>query len=171
LVVQALRIAALAVAMLALTPAAHAVLPDEKLADPVLEARARALSQELRCLVCQNQSIDDSSASLAHDLRVIVRERLTAGDSDEQVIAYLRHRYGDFVLLNPPVEPATYVLWFGPPALLVIGGVGLFVLHRRRRRLASAGGVAASADDIASPPPLSAEERRRLDALLSEEPG
>jgi cytochrome c-type biogenesis protein CcmH len=153
--------------MLALTPVAHAVLPDEKLADPALEARARGLSQELRCLVCQNQSIDDSNAPLARDLRVIVRERLTAGDSDEQVIAYLRRRYGDFVLLKPPVEPATYALWFGPPALLVIGGIGLLVLHRRRRRLA----VEGAAAEAAAPPPLSAEERRRLDALLHEEPG
>jgi cytochrome c-type biogenesis protein CcmH len=165
------RAATILLCVLTVSTVALAVTPDERLADPALEARAREISQELRCLVCQNQSIDDSNASLAHDLRVIVRERLTAGDSDEQVIAYLRRRYGDFVLLNPPVEPATYVLWFGPPALLVIGGVGLFFLHRRRRRLASASDVAAGAGDIASPPPLNAEERRRLDALLSEEPG
>ena len=168
LVVRNLRKRAVAALLflLLLAPVAHAVLPDEKLADPALEARARGLSQELRCLVCQNQSIDDSNAPLAHDLRVLVRERLTAGDSDEQVIAYLRRRYGDFVLLNPPVEPATYALWFGPPVLLVIGGVGLLVLHRRRRWLASA---TAAADDAA--PPLDTEERRRLDVLMHEEPG
>jgi cytochrome c-type biogenesis protein CcmH len=97
------------------------VLPAERLADPALEARARALSQELRCLVCQNQSIDDSNADLAHDLRVLVRERLVAGDSDANVLAYLTSRYGDYVLLRPPVKPATWALWFGPPALLLAG--------------------------------------------------
>src|SRR5690349_22846989 len=161
-----LRLVVMVAALAGVSPCL-AVQPDEILPDPALEARARALSHELRCMVCQNQSIDDSNAPLAHDLRVLVRERLTAGDSDEQVIAYLRRRYGDFVLLNPPVEPATYALWFGPPVLLVIGGVGLLVLHRRRRRLASAD----TADDGSPPPPLSAEERRRLDALLHEEPG
>jgi len=138
-------------------PAALAVLPSEQLADPALEARARALSKELRCLVCQNESIDDSNADLAHDLRVLVRERLVAGDSDQQVLAYLRSRYGDFVLLRPPIDPATWFLWFGPPGLLVPGGLALVVMQRRRRRAAAAG-----------PAPLDAAERARLDRLLKE---
>jgi cytochrome c-type biogenesis protein CcmH len=141
--------------LIAATPA-FAVLPSERLADPALEARARALSQELRCLVCQNQSIDDSAADLAHDLRVIVRERLTAGDSDQQVLAYLTSRYGDYVLLKPPVKPATYLLWFGPPALLLAGGLAILAAQRRRR--------AAAAD----PAPLSPAERERLDKMLKD---
>jgi cytochrome c-type biogenesis protein CcmH len=132
-------------------------MPSERLADPALEARARALSQELRCLVCQNQSIDDSNADLAHDLRVLVRERLTAGDSDAQVLAYLTSRYGDYVLLRPPVEPATYLLWFGPPALLLLGGIVILIGWRRR---AASSAVAAA--------PLSADEQRRLADLLDE---
>jgi cytochrome c-type biogenesis protein CcmH len=134
-------------------------MPSERLADPALEARARALSQELRCLVCQNQSIDDSSADLAHDLRVLVRERLTAGDSDAQVLAYLTSRYGDYVLLRPPVEPATYLLWFGPPALLLFGGV-IILIGWRRRAAASAGAML---------PQLNADERQRLTQMLDEE--
>jgi cytochrome c-type biogenesis protein CcmH len=133
-------------------------MPAERLADPALEARARALSQELRCLVCQNQSIDDSNADLAHDLRVLVRERLTAGDSDVQVLAYLTSRYGDYVLLRPPVEPATYLLWFGPPALLLVGGIVILVGWRRR----------AASSAAAATPPLSADERRRLAQMLDE---
>lgn len=134
---------------------AFAVLPSERLADPALEARARALSQELRCLVCQNQSIDDSGADLAHDLRVLVRERLAAGDSDDQVLAYLTSRYGDYVLLKPPLKPTTYLLWFGPPGVLLLGGLVL-LLGRRR---------AASAE---KPTPLSTAEQQRLDQLLKE---
>jgi cytochrome c-type biogenesis protein CcmH len=103
------------------------------LKDPALEARARALSQQLRCMVCQNQSIDDSEAPLAHDLRVLVRERLSAGDSDQQVIDFLVSRYGEFVLLKPRFEWHTALLWIVPPGLLLIGGVALFVLARRRR--------------------------------------
>ena len=136
---------------------ALAVLPSERLADPVLEARARVLGQELRCLVCQNQSIDDSSADLAHDLRLLVRERLAAGDSDDQVLAYLTSRYGDYVLLRPPLKPTTWVLWFGPPALLLVGALALLAAWRRRRDVASAPAA-----------PLSADERRRLATLLDE---
>ncbi len=135
---------------------ALAVEPDEVLKDPALEARARELSKELRCLVCQNQSIDDSAAPLARDLRVLVRERLAAGDSDRQVLDYLTQRYGSFVLLKPPMKPATYLLWFGPALVLVLGAAGLFVLARRRGRAPAA---------IA---PLTADERRRLDALLAD---
>ena len=131
---------------------ALAVNPDERLADPVLEARARARGKSLRCLVCQNQSIDDSNADLAHDLRVLVRERLSAGDSDAQVLAYLQARYGDYVLLKPPLDPATWVLWFGPAAVL-LAGLGVLVLRRRA--------VPAEV------PPLNAEERARLDHLMA----
>src|SRR5262245_39310993 len=108
-----------ALALLALLLPAHAVEPDEMLRDPQLEARARQLSQALRCLVCQNQSIDDSNAGLARDLRVLVRERLSAGDSDQAVLAFVAARYGDFVLLRPPLEAHTLLLWAAP--LLMLG--------------------------------------------------
>jgi cytochrome c-type biogenesis protein CcmH len=135
---------------------AFGVTPGERLADPALEARARAISLELRCLVCQNQSIDDSNADLAHDLRVLVRERLVKGDSDKQVIDYVAARYGDYVLLKPPVKPATWALWFGPLAVVLVGAAAVLVYFRRRGAPA-----AASA-------PLSDEEKRRLDLLLRE---
>ncbi len=108
-----------------------AVEPDEELADPVLEARARDISSHLRCVVCQNQSIDDSTAPLARDLRLIIRERLAAGDSDEQVIGFVVERYGDFVLLKPPFQEDTYLLWFGPALILLIGGGLIFVYFRK----------------------------------------
>ena len=146
-----------ALAALLLAGAAHAVEPRERLADPALEARARVLSKELRCLVCQNESIDDSNADLAHDLRVLLRERLAASDSDRQVLDFLVSRYGQFVLLDPPVEPATYALWFGPFAVLVLGGVASVFYLRRR----AAAGTA--------PAPLDESERRRLAQLLKEE--
>ncbi|WP_374625271.1 cytochrome c-type biogenesis protein [Devosia sp.] len=114
-----------------------AVRPDEVLADPALEARARDISGGLRCLVCQNQSIDDSDADLARDLRLIVRERLVAGDSDDEVRAYLVARYGEYVLLNPVVAPHTLLLWAAAPALLVIGGTVVFFAARRRARVAT----------------------------------
>ena len=114
-------------------PSAGAVEPSERLADPALEARARTLSKELRCLVCQNQSIDDSNADLAHDLRVLLRRRLVAGDSDQQVLDHVAARYGMFVLLAPPFAPVTWLLWLTPP-LLVLGGGGLLLLRARRRR-------------------------------------
>src|SRR5436309_12360068 len=112
---------------------AIAVQPDEILADPKLEGRARSLSRELRCMVCQNQSIDDSEAPLARDLRVLVRERLQAGDSDAQVIDFLVARYGEFVLLKPRLTRHNLLLWFGPPILLIGGGLALFLIARRRR--------------------------------------
>ena len=133
---------------------AHAVRPDEMLADPALEARAREISRELRCLVCRNQSIDDSDADLAHDLRVLVRERLKSGDSNEQTIGFVRARYGDFVLLRPPFAIGTALLWGGPLLVLLLGGVAVARLYRRR--------------DVPVPP-LSAEERQRLSAVLEEE--
>ena len=132
-----------------------AVLPEEQLADPALEARAREISQDLRCVVCQNQSIDDSDAPLAADLRAIVRERLTAGDSDEEVMAYIVARYGNFVLLKPPLDGQTLLLWSAPVLVLIPGGVGLILYLRRRGR---AGAV--------EPTPLSAEERRALADIL-----
>jgi cytochrome c-type biogenesis protein CcmH len=110
---------------------AQAVQPDEILADPVLEARARALSENLRCLVCQNQSIDDSNAPLARDLRILIRERLKAGDSDAQAIDFVVARYGEFVLLRPRFTPETWLLWIGPFALLLIAGTFLYVRRRR----------------------------------------
>ena len=111
----------------------RAVEPSERLPDPGLEARARALSQELRCLVCQNQSIDESNADLAHDLRVLLRQRLAAGDSDRQILDYVTTRYGMFVLLDPPFAPVTWLLWLAPP-VLVLGGGGALLLRARRRR-------------------------------------
>ena len=139
---------------------ALAVEPSERLADPALEARARSLGGELRCLVCQNQSIDDSNADLAHDLRVLIRERITAGDTDAQVLQYMVRRYGDFILLKPPVNADTYVLWFGPFAVLALGALGAALyLHRARRTPQEA------------PAPLSADERRKLEKLLAEDNG
>jgi cytochrome c-type biogenesis protein CcmH len=150
---RARRVAGVALLiLLSVGSAALAVEPSEMLKDPVLEARARAISREIRCLVCQNQSIDDSNADLAHDLRVIVRERLTVGDSDRQVEDYLVARYGDFVLLDPPFEPKTLILWGGPAAALLLGGGIIFIAGRRRR--------------AAALPPLSDDERRRLAQLL-----
>jgi cytochrome c-type biogenesis protein CcmH len=137
---------------------ALAVEPGERLADPALEARARALSQELRCLVCQNESIDESNADLAHDLRVLLRERLKAGDSDRQAMQYLVDRYGEFILLKPRVEPATYVLWFGPAIVLALAMAGLAVHFRRR-----------SATPDATP--LDESERHRLAQLLRDGDG
>ena len=147
-------VAALALSVLA--GGLGAVEPDEVLADPALEARARDISKDLRCLVCQNQSIDDSNATLARDLRVIVRERLFAGDNDRQVIDFIVARYGDFVLLSPPVRPSTYGLWFGPALILAAGVVGL-VLWRRRLTGAQ------------TAPALTEAEHRRLASLLDGE--
>jgi len=137
-----------AAAVLALAGPARAVTPDEQLQDPKLEARARALSQELRCLVCQNQSIDDSAAPLAHDLRVILRERLAAGDSDAQAKAYLVRRYGDFVLLRPPFQADTWALWLGPLGVLLLGGVGVALYMRGRSRTPEA--LLSAADEAAA---------------------
>ncbi|MGD9769953.1 MAG: cytochrome c-type biogenesis protein [Pseudolabrys sp.] len=138
--------------ILALCGPAFAVQPDEVLKDPVLEARARTLSRDLRCMVCQNQSIDDSDAPLARDLRILVRERLTAGDSDRQVIDFLVARYGDFVLLKPPLTGETALLWFTPLLVLLFAGAGLWLWLRRR-----------TADLKVSP--LSAAEQARIDEL------
>jgi cytochrome c-type biogenesis protein CcmH len=150
--------AVLVALLLAVATPSLAVEPDEMLADPVLEQRAREISRELRCLVCQNQSIDDSDADLARDLRLLVRERLLAGDSDAQVIDYIAARYGDFVLLDPPVKPATWALWFGPALLLLAAGLATLRYLRRR-------------EGAAAPAPLDPAERRRLDTLIGEAGG
>jgi cytochrome c-type biogenesis protein CcmH len=140
-------------------PLAWAVQPDEILSDPVLEARARALSQELRCMVCQNQSIDDSDAPLARDLRVLVRERLQAGDSDRQVIDFLVARYGEFVLLKPRFSSRTALLWLAPGAIVLLGAFGLVMLSRHARRC---GRGPAGAENTQ----LSASEQARLAEIL-----
>ena len=139
------------------SPRVEAVQPDEILADAALEGRARALSKELRCMVCQNQSIDDSDAPLARDLRVLVRERLQACDSDGQVIDFLVARYGEFVLLKPRFSLHTALLWLGPAAVMLIGALGLFVLARRYR--AASGPAAAGAK-------LTPAEQARLSEIL-----
>ena len=146
---------ALALGLAVLASPVAAVQPDEMLADPKLEARARELSGELRCLVCQNQSIDDSDAPLAKDLRVLVRERIEVGDSDGQVLDYLVARYGEFVLLRPRFNAQTVVLWTLPFAVLILGAAGIFVALRRRAATAPA--------EV----PLSAEEKARLDDILA----
>ena len=137
--------------------AAHAVLPDEMLPDRNLESRARALSRSLRCMVCQNQSIDDSEAPLARDLRLLVRERIAAGDTDSQVLDFLVARYGEFVLLKPRVERQTLLLWAVPPLALIVGALALWMQARRRATTAS------------TQPPLTADEKSRLATLLSSE--
>ena len=152
-----MQAAALAVATMLALGSALAVQPDEMLDDPVLEARARELSKEIRCLVCQNQSIDDSNAGLARDLRVLVRERLTAGDDDAAVVQYVVARYGDFVLLRPPVKPSTYLLWLAPALILAMAVVALVLFYRRRRA------------EPAPAAPLSEDERSALKTLLGED--
>jgi cytochrome c-type biogenesis protein CcmH len=145
------------VVMLALAGAwsAWAVQPDEILSDPALEARARALSRDLRCMVCQNQSIDDSDAPLARDLRILVRERLQVGDSDPQVLEFLTSRYGEFVLLKPSLSWHNALLWLAPLIVLMAGGAGLVLALRRKR--------AATIDTI----PLSPDEERRIQELIN----
>lgn len=139
-----------------LPPAADAALrPDELLEDPELEARARALGRELRCVVCQNQSIDDSNADLAQDFRRIVRERVMAGETDAEIRQYMVDRYGEFVLLKPPITAGTIILWAGPFAVLLLGAGIAFTTMRRRR-------------DAAEPDDLSPEERQRLARLLDQ---
>lgn len=135
---------------------AGAVQPDEVLPDPTMEHRAREISRDLRCLVCQNQSIDDSNAPLARDLRVLVRDRLKAGDSDTQVMDYVTDRYGDYVLLRPPFKATTLVLWIGPFVILGLGALATLIFLRRRRQETA----------VADTPALSEDEQRRIEALL-----
>lgn len=151
------RLALIMVLSLAAASAA-AVDPGEILGDPSMEARARNISKGLRCLVCQNQSIDDSDATLAKDLRLLVRERLLAGDTDERVVEYIVSRYGDFVLLKPPLKSYTLALWLGPVLIIGLGIAAVAVYYRRRPDAAASAGE--------NPAPLSDGERRRLKALL-----
>ena len=139
-------------------PPLGAVDPSEVLPNPALEARARDIGRNLRCLVCQNQSIDDSDAQLARDLRLLVRERIRAGDTDNDVIAYVVSRYGDFVLLKPPLKAVTLALWFGPAAIALAAILAIVAFYRRRLRRASE----------AAPKPLTADEQRRLAAVLKD---
>ncbi|MFM9865225.1 MAG: cytochrome c-type biogenesis protein [Micropepsaceae bacterium] len=149
------RLISLALFALAFCWTAFAVEPDEILADPALEARARALTQDLRCVVCQNQSVDDSDAPLARDMRVLVRERIKAGDSDDQVRAFMIERYGKFVLLNPPVEGDTLVLWLAPFAVVGLGVLGAWAYIRSlARQPATAAPLSATEEDAV---------RRKLD--------
>src|SRR5499426_4250089 len=141
---------------------AFAVQPDEVMSDPALETRARALSKELRCMVCQNQSIDDSDAPLARDLRLLVRERISAGDTDSQVIDFLVARYGEFVLLKPRFNPHTVLLWPLPPLALMFGGIALWVYSRRRERAA---GISQESGLKLTP-----DEMARLERLLASDP-
>lgn len=150
---RAFRSLLMVLALLAPLPAA-AVQPSEQLADPKLEQRARDVSAHLRCMVCQNQSIDDSDAPLAKDLRMLVRERITAGDSDDAVLSFLSDRYGDFILLKPPVKASTLLLWLTPLLVLVLGGLGLHAAMRRRN------------DKAAPAPALTDEEKARIEALV-----
>src|SRR6202049_4444643 len=152
------RLLLVVVCVVGLAAPALALSPGEMLADSALEARARALSKTLRCMVCQNQSIDDSEAPLAHDLRVLVRERLQAGDSDAQVVDFLVARYGEFVLLNPRFSWRTAVLWGLPPAVLLLGMLALIVVVRRRSTTPAA--------EMAN---LTAAEEARLSDLLHRE--
>jgi cytochrome c-type biogenesis protein CcmH len=142
---------ALVVALWLAVPAL-AVNPDEMLADPALEARARAISEGLRCLVCQNESIDDSDADLAREIRLLVRERLVAGDTDDEAVQYLVDRYGEYVLLRPVWAPHTILLWIAGPAALLVGGVAIFLAVRRRRA-------------ATEPAPLTPEEAQALEEL------
>lgn len=152
-------IAALALTAILAAAAVHAADPAEMLPDPALEKRAETLGKDLRCLVCQNESIEDSNADLAHDLRVIVRERIQAGATDDQVRQYVVDRYGDYVLLRPPFKLTTLALWLGP-VLLLAGAIAAAIAVFRRRGTAG----------MAAPAVLTPEERRRLDALLKDHP-
>lgn len=147
-------------AVVALSTPALAVDPDEVLDDPVLEQRAREVSKDLRCVVCQNQSIDDSDSGIAKKMRVLVRDRISQGDSNQEVKDYLVSRYGDFVLLKPPVKAKTLILWFGPAVMVVIGLIGIIFYYRRR---------AKEKPENAGAKPLSPQEKARLEALLKEE--
>ncbi|MEM6382488.1 MAG: cytochrome c-type biogenesis protein [Pseudomonadota bacterium] len=155
--IRQLAALAAALALTLMASPSFAVQPDEVLDDPVLEQRARDLSAEIRCLVCQNESIDESNAQLARDLRILVRERLVDGDSDQEVLDFLVARYGDFVLLRPPVNQQTILLWFGPAAILALAAAFILLRLRRRSTVAS------------SPVQLTPEERAKLDALLKDE--
>lgn len=149
---------AILLALSLLSAPALAVQPDEILDDPLLEERARELSKDLRCVVCQNENIDSSHAGVARDLRILVRERLVAGDSDQEVLDFVVARYGDYVLFNPPFKPATYALWIGPFAVMGLGLLGVVIMLARRPRKIDAQAVA-----------LSDDEERAVAAMLAED--
>jgi cytochrome c-type biogenesis protein CcmH len=155
MIMRAFRLA-LVIAVMLLLFAAAAVTPDEMLRDPKLEARARELSAQLRCMVCQNESIDESEASLARDIRSIVRTKITAGESDEAIKAFLVQRYGEFILLKPPLKTETILLWCAPVLLLLAGGGAIFLAVRRRK-------------GTAPTPSLSEAEAAKLAAIVSDE--
>jgi len=140
--------------------AGQAVEPDEILADPVLEARARAISADVRCVVCQNESIDTSNAGIARDLRILLRERLVAGDSNQQVLDFLVARYGDFVLLRPPFKPSTYVLWLAPFTIIALGGFGIVIMLRSVTRKSAGSILSLNARDEADLKHLIAAEKQ-----------
>lgn len=142
----------LVAAILLIASTAWAVEPDEVLSDPVLEERAREISANIRCVVCQNEPIDSSNAGVARDLRILIRERLTAGDSNDEVEAYLVARYGDYVLFKPPLKPSTYLLWFGPLVIFLLGAGGVVLALRRSK---------------AEAPVLSKDEEKMVDDILS----
>lgn len=147
-------------ALMALNVSAWAVEPDEILSDPALEERAREVSKDIRCVVCQNQSIDDSDSGIAKKMRILVRERIKEGDSNQEVVDYLVSRYGDFVLLKPPVKTKTLFLWFGPALMVLLGLIGIIFYYRRR---------AKETGETTGAAPLNAKEKARLEALLKEE--
>jgi len=150
--------AMLGLALALMARPAFAVLPSEMLKDPALEARAQALSKDIRCQVCQNEDIDDSAAPLAADMRRLIREKILAGRTDQQILDFLVQRYGDNVLMRPPIEPKTWLLWFGPAALLAVTAAGIGIAARRRRPAA------------APPAPLAPDEERRLREILERPP-
>lgn len=162
---RALALAAV-VAVAAGLPA-QAVQPDEMLSDPALEARAREVSKDLRCVVCQNENIDESNAELARDMRLLVRDRILKGDSNDEILEFMVARYGDYVLLEPPFKASTYALWFGPVLFLLLAGGVAFAFYRNRSAAAGTSGAAA----VPPPADLTPEERRRLDALLRDGDG
>ena len=139
---------------------AFAVEPDEVMADPALEQRAREVSKELRCVVCQNQSIDDSDSGIAKKMRLLVRDRIAKGDTNQEVIDYLVSRYGDFVLLNPPFKAKTLILWVGPFVMFLVGLVGIFFFYRKKSK---------ESEETTKLEPLNAEEQARLEKLLKNE--
>jgi len=157
---------ALMVAVIAPIATVHAVEPNEILKDPALEARARVVGKELRCVVCQNQAIDDSNAELAGDMRVLVRDRIMAGDTNQQVIDYMVDRYGDYVLLDPPFKASTLVLWIGPAAIAGIGLIWVALFYRRRKTQTGETEFVTAGPQAT---PLSDEERKRLDDILKED--
>lgn len=152
----------LALGLLLLSIPAHAIFTEKPLENPQQEARAQVLMKELRCLVCQNQAISESHAPLARDLRVVLRERIAAGDSDSEALDYMVERFGDWVLLNPPLKPKTYLLWFGVPIIFLIGATITFFYLRRRPELSTAGGPAGASR------PLTEEEQAELRRALTE---